>query len=70
VLANFRNLDKEPVLSVAAYGEQRPIVLNSDEIGRDRNRRIDVRFVMWIPKSVESYNNQIRRIEELNISPK
>ncbi len=70
VLSDFRNLDKEPVLSVAAYGEQRPIVPNSDETARDRNRRIDVRFVMWIPKSVESYNNQIRRIEELKISSK
>jgi chemotaxis protein MotB len=69
-LSEFRNLDKEPVLSVAAYGEQRPLVANIDESARDRNRRIDVRFVMWVPKSVESYNNQIRRIEELRISPK
>jgi len=70
VLANFRNLDAEPVLSVAAYGEQRPIIANTDESSRDRNRRIDVRFVMWVPKSIESYNNQIRRIEELKITEK
>jgi chemotaxis protein MotB len=69
-LAEFRNLDKEPVLSVAAYGEQRPISPNIDETARDRNRRIDIRFVMWIPKSIESYNNQIRRIEELRLNAK
>jgi chemotaxis protein MotB len=62
-LNNFRNLDGEPVLSVAAYGEQRPVVPNTDEQSRDKNRRIDIRFVMWVPKSVESFKNQMRRFE-------
>jgi chemotaxis protein MotB len=63
-LATYKNLDSEPVLSVAAYGEQRPLVPNLTEQSRDRNRRIDIRFVMWVPKSVESFQNQLRRLEE------
>jgi len=68
-LANYANLDREPVLSVAAYGEQRPIVPNSDEVSRDRNRRIDIRFVMWIPKSIESYQHQLNKLEEALLKP-
>jgi len=63
-LATDKNLDSEAVLSVAAYGEQRRGVPNLTEQSRDRNRRIDIRFVMWVPKSVESFQNQLRRLEE------
>lgn len=62
-LAQYRNLDAEPVLSVAAYGEQRPIEPNVSESAMDRNRRIDIRFVMWIPKSAESLENQLARVK-------
>jgi SRSO17 transposase len=63
-LATYKNLDSEPVLSVAAYGEQRPLVPNLTEQSRDRNRRIDIRFVMWVPKSMESFQNQLGSLEE------
>ena len=66
-LGRYLNLDGEPVLSVAAYGEQRPVVPNVDEQARDKNRRIDIRFVMWIPKSVESFKNQMRKFEDKGV---
>ena len=64
-LLGYKNLDEEPVLSVAAYGEQRPLDKTSSEEARDRNRRIDIRFVMWVPKSVESLENQLERVQRV-----
>ena len=63
-LATYRNLEFEPVLSVAAYGEQRPLEPNTNESSRDRNRRIDIRFVMWIPKSAESLEQQLANLSK------
>lgn len=53
VLESYKSPEKEQVLSVAAYGEQRPLASNESESGRAANRRIDIRFVMWVPKSKE-----------------
>lgn len=49
--SNFKNPDGEQILSVAAYGDQRPVESNLLRGGREANRRIDIRFVMWVPKS-------------------
>ena len=53
ILESYKSPEKEQVLSVAAYGEQRPLASNDSESGRAANRRIDIRFVMWVPKSKE-----------------
>lgn len=50
-LISFRNPSNQQALSVAAYGEQRPISSNAKAQGREDNRRIDIRFVMHVPKS-------------------
>jgi len=50
-LVSFRNPANQQALSVAAYGEQRPIASNLTTQGREDNRRIDIRFVMHVPKS-------------------
>lgn len=47
-LIDFSSVEREPVLNVAAYGETRPIKGNED---RSRNRRIDLRFLMYTPRS-------------------
>ncbi|MBS8259338.1 flagellar motor protein MotB [Roseibium polysiphoniae] len=44
------NLKMQPVLSVAAYGADRPITSNDTSEGKATNRRIDLRFIMVTPQ--------------------
>jgi len=60
VLESYKSPEKEQVLSVAAYGEQRPLASNDSESGRAANRRIDIRFVMWVPKSKEELSKFLK----------
>jgi len=53
-ITSYLNPANQQVLSVAAYGEQRPIDDNNSIEGRQNNRRIDIRFVMYIPKDQKS----------------
>ncbi|MBP2560107.1 flagellar motor protein MotB [Neorhizobium galegae] len=48
-LLNFNNRSAQPVLSVAGFGKGRPIQSNATDIGKDANRRIDLRFIMAVP---------------------
>lgn len=48
-LVGLQNLRGQPILSVAGYGEGRPIYGNDTKEGRDANRRIDLRFIMFAP---------------------
>ncbi len=52
-LLDHTNLDGEPVLSVAGYGEARPVAANNTPEGRSTNRRIDLRFIMYSPNRSE-----------------
>jgi outer membrane protein OmpA-like peptidoglycan-associated protein len=47
------NLKAQPVLSVAAYGPDRPVTENDTPEGRSTNRRIDLRFIMVTPQDTE-----------------
>lgn len=51
-MLGYENLLGQPLLAFAGYGEMRPIV---DEATGDRsaNRRIDLRFIMYVPPGVE-----------------
>lgn len=52
-LGNLRNERRQPLLSISAYGETRPVASNATDEGRRRNRRIDLRFIIGSPKIVE-----------------
>lgn len=47
------NLKRQPVLSVAAYGPDRPVTTNDTAAGRATNRRIDLRFIMVTPQDTD-----------------
>lgn len=59
-LIQFQNRNSQPVLSVAGFGEGRPMQDNQTRAGQDANRRIDLRFIMVVP-SREADIEGIRR---------
>lgn len=69
ILKTYKNPDNEQVLSVSAYGEQRPMATNDTESGRAANRRIDIRFVMWVPKSKEELSKKKEDLAKFMKSP-
>lgn len=52
-IMQHRNLKQQPVLSVAAYGPDRPVASNETAEGRATNRRIDLRFIMVTPQDTD-----------------
>lgn len=59
-LVEFLNFREQPVLSVAGYGEMRPVRDNGTKEGRDTNRRVDLRIIMYTPSKSE----EIERIRK------
>lgn len=60
-LTEHRNRLGQPVLSVAGYGEMRPVADNATAEGKATNRRIDLRLIMYTPGSEE----EVARVREL-----
>ena len=52
-LGTLRNHQDKIVFGISGYGEQRPVADNSTDEGRQKNRRIDIRFVMAYPSQAE-----------------
>lgn len=52
-LTDYLNSRDQPVLSIAGYGQMRPVATNSTPEGRATNRRIDLRIIMYAPRSVK-----------------
>ena len=52
-LEKMENERQQPLVSFSAYAGRRPIVDNSNESTRRKNRRIDLRFIMAQP-SIET----------------
>jgi len=64
-LVDHLNLDGQPVLSVAGYGENRPVASNETPEGRSANRRIDLRFIMFTPSrsdEIQTIKQQLRDV--------
>lgn len=57
-LVDFQNFRNQPVLSVAGYGQMRPIRENDTTEGKATNRRVDLRIIMYSP----SRSEEIERI--------
>ncbi|MBS0907936.1 OmpA family protein [Tatumella sp. JGM118] len=55
-LLTRQNLNHQPVLSVAGYGDMRPVAPNDTAQNRATNRRIDLRIVMHTPANEEEIN--------------
>ncbi|MCW1918026.1 OmpA family protein [Rhodobacter sp. KR11] len=58
-LTGHLNLKDQPVMSVAGYGEMRPVAMNDTPEGKASNRRIDLRIIMYVPNTVAEID-QIR----------
>jgi flagellar motor protein MotB len=52
-LAKQLNHQQKAVIGISGYGDQRPVADNSTDEGRQKNRRIDIRFVMAYPSRAE-----------------
>lgn len=50
-IEQLKNPDEQSLLSVSGYGETRPISDNSTAEARKKNRRIDLRIIMAMPKT-------------------
>ncbi|CUH46420.1 OmpA family protein [Ruegeria atlantica] len=61
-LISHLNLREQPVISVAGYGEYRPIASNQTRAGEDENRRIDLRIIMFSPASTEQIDDLKSRL--------
>lgn len=67
-LLKFLNLQKQPIFSVASYGEGRPIASEALDGGKDANRRIDIRFIMFSPvteQAIPRNINDLIRVRDL-----
>ena len=53
-------LQKQPIFSVASYGEGRPIANEAIDGGKDANRRIDIRFIMFSPITEQAIPRNIK----------
>lgn len=61
-LTDHLNVRDQPVLSVAGYGWMRPIASNATVEGRARNRRIDLRVIMYTPGGTEDVDRVVERL--------
>lgn len=65
-LIQHKNWRDQPVLSVAGYGEMRPVTTNDSEGARATNRRIDLRIIMYTP----TISDEIEKIrQQLGATP-
>ena len=61
-LTEHLNVRGFPVLSVAGYGWMRPVASNETEDGRSRNRRIDLRVIMYTPAGQDDVERVVERL--------
>jgi outer membrane protein OmpA-like peptidoglycan-associated protein len=62
-LIEHRNYRGQPVLSVAGYGQMRPVASNETSEGRATNRRIDLRIIMHTPANFDEIETIRQRLQ-------
>lgn len=65
-MLGFENLLDQPVLALAGYGEMRPITDNDTPQGKAANRRIDLRFIMYVPPGKDLIPHRVEDIERIS----
>ncbi len=63
-LTTYRNLRGQPVLAVAGYGEMRLAVPTADNVNEPRNRRIDLRILLYMPDTRQELESLVRRLRK------
>jgi flagellar motor protein MotB len=63
-LLTFKNIRDQPVISVAGYGEMRPVASNETTAGKAENRRIDLRLIMYTPRDREQVESIQKKIKD------
>ena len=63
-LTEHQNLHGFPVLSVAGYGWMRPVASNATADGRSKNRRIDLRVIMYTPAGQEDVERVVSTLRK------
>ena len=66
LIMDHQNLKLQPVLSVSAYGPDRPATTNETTTGRATNRRIDLRFIMVTPQDIDGIAMIRKALETLS----
>lgn len=66
-LLDFDNLRGQPVLSVAGYGKGRTIADEAQPGGKDANRRIDIRFIMYAPADEDSIPRDVDDLGRVSV---
>ena len=57
-ISSLKNSNNEFLLSVSGYGDKRPLpCFDTQEVCYSKDRRIDLRFIMEIPKKMKSNIN-------------
>lgn len=54
-ILEHKNANCEPVMSVAGYGSMRPVRPNDTIEGKAANRRIDLRIIMYAPRTFKEF---------------
>jgi hypothetical protein len=62
-LTDHQNYRDQPVLSVAGYGQMRPVASNESIEERATNRRIDLRIIMHTPAGSQEIDMIRERLE-------